>query len=292
MVGHREQGTRMGRGRHSTLDAIAALPWPVGLALGILGFALIRYGAPAWLAGRGGMFGEAFANNTHFFALFAWIVLAACTMASGASYLGARRRRRLLDTRTDLDSIAALGWRDFERLVGEAFRRRGYTVEETGLGGADGGIDLILSRDGQRTLVQCKHWKRERVPVNVVREMYGLLAHHKAHAVQIAAMGGFTRDSERFAEGKPIALMDGKTLLSMIREVQGTPSHPSSASAAVEATPTLAGTSGSGPPCPRCAAPTVLRRNRQRDSVFWGCSRFPTCRGTEATQSIKVSEHV
>lgn len=68
----------------------------------------------------------------------------------------------------ELERIAALGWRNFERLVGEAYRRHGYSVEETGLGGADGG----------RVLVQCKQWRRRRVPVNVVREMYGLLAHH------------------------------------------------------------------------------------------------------------------
>jgi restriction system protein len=59
--------------------------------------------------------------------------------------------------------------------VGEAFRRQGYTVEETSLGGADGGIDLILRKDGRRTLVQCKQWKRQRVGVNIVREMAGLL---------------------------------------------------------------------------------------------------------------------
>ncbi len=33
-------------------------------------------------------------------------------------------------------------WQDFERLVGEAFRQRGYRVAETGRGGADGGVAL------------------------------------------------------------------------------------------------------------------------------------------------------
>lgn len=271
----------MGRGRRGTLDHLAALPWPVSLVLGVIGFAVIQYGAPAWFDSHGGVFGQAFAANTRVFSTFAWIVLVGCTFASVASFLGARRRRRLLDTRTDLDSIAALGWRDFERLVGEAFRRRGYTVEETSLGGADGGIDLILSRDGQRTLVQCKHWKRERVPVNVVREMYGLLAHHKAHAVQIAAIGGFTRDAERFAEGKRIALMDGKTLLSMIREVQGKESPPTSTLTA-PADPMAASSefAGSTPLCPQCSATMVLRKNRS-GAEFWGCSRYPACRCTE-----------
>lgn len=42
-----------------------------------------------------------------------------------------------------MDSLREMNWHQFEQLAGEAFRRQGYAVEETGLGGADGGIDLI-----------------------------------------------------------------------------------------------------------------------------------------------------
>ena len=49
-----------------------------------------------------------------------------------------------------------MSWREFEMLVGEAFRRRGCFVEETGLGGKDGGIDLVVSKGGRKELVQCK----------------------------------------------------------------------------------------------------------------------------------------
>lgn len=170
-------GVRMGRGRRSVLDELTVLPWPVGLVVGVLGFALIRYGVPAWASRQPGLLAQAVGQNDAF-ATLAWVVLAGCALVSLFSWLDARRKRRLLDAQTGLASIAALGWQDFERLMGEAFRRRGYTVEESGLGGADGGIDLILRKDGRRTLVQCKQWRRRKVPVNVVREMYGLLSHH------------------------------------------------------------------------------------------------------------------
>lgn len=88
------------------------------------------------------------------FTLCAWLVLVLCALASLASFFDARRKRRLLNTRTGLDSIAARNWRDLERLVGEAFRRQGYTVQECALGG----IDLILRKGGKRMLVQCKQW--------------------------------------------------------------------------------------------------------------------------------------
>ena len=75
-----------------------------------------------------------------------------------------------------------MNWRDFELLVGEAFRLRGYTVTETGGGGADGGIDLQLTRGGETFLVQCKQWKAYKVSVNVVRELYGVMAAQAAAA--------------------------------------------------------------------------------------------------------------
>ena len=166
----RGQGIRMGRGRRGFFDDLIKLPWPVALAVGMLGYAAIRHGIPAFFARQGGPFGQAFASQSDVFAPLAWMFLAACTLCALVAFANARKRRRLLDTQTGLDSIAAIGWRDFERLVGEAFRRQGYSVEETGLGGADGGIDLILRKDSRRTLVQCKHWRR-RLSLRRIRSM-------------------------------------------------------------------------------------------------------------------------
>jgi restriction system protein len=43
-------------------------------------------------------------------------------------------------------------------LLCEAFRRQGYTVKENSAGGPDGGIDLVLTKDNETTLVQCKNF--------------------------------------------------------------------------------------------------------------------------------------
>lgn len=34
-----------------------------------------------------------------------------------------------------------------------------------------------------------------------------------------------------------------------------------------------------GPECPKCGAETRLRRTRQGNKPFWGCSEYPACRG-------------
>src|SRR5690606_8161893 len=139
-------------------------------------------------------------------------------------------------------------------------------------------------KGGQRTLVQCKQWRRRQVPVNVVREMYGLLAHHGAHAVRIAALGGFTRDAARFAADKPIDLIDGETLFAMIRSVQNTSRETGDASISVSSLvhariePVLHAPNPPepvAPECPRCGEGMVERTNRFTGTRFWGCAGYP-----------------
>lgn len=263
----------MGHAKGGLVDALAALPWPVGVLFGIGGFTLIRFGLPALL--QGNSFGQAIVPVA---SLMSWVLLVMGLLGALMSWVGQRHRHRLLEAQNGLESIAALGWRHFEQLVGEAFRRRGYAVEETGLGGADGGIDLILRKDDRRVLVQCKQWRRRHVPVNVVREMYGLLAHHGADAVTIACVGTFTRDAATFAQGKPIELIGGEDLARMIREVQAAPTGKVRLAESVVPALTAAASS-TELTCPRCGKAMVVRSNRKTGQKFFGCPAFPVCRG-------------
>ncbi len=62
-------------------------------------------------------------------------------------------------------AVASLTWQEFESLVAEGFRQRGFTVTEKGGAAADGGVDIILARGTERFLVQCKQWRAQQVPV-------------------------------------------------------------------------------------------------------------------------------
>ena len=113
------------------------------------------------------------------------------------------RRRARQNLVTDVaqskatDVLDGMSWREFELLVGEGFRLRGYQVVETGGGGADGGVDLVLTKPGknggEKFLVQCKQWRAFKVGVDVVRELYGVMAAR-------GATGGFVVTSGRFTE--------------------------------------------------------------------------------------------
>ena len=201
-----------------------------------------------------------------------WVATA--ILVAGLTGIARRQWRRFLLSRADsLESIRQLDWADFERLVGEAYRRQGFTVVERGGPQPDGGIDLQLSRGSERVVVQCKHWRNRQVPVQRVRELLGVVTAEGADRGVLVATNGFTRDAIAFAVGKPLELIDGDALIKLSRR-QAVPANPKSTEVQTVA-----------PTCPACGKAMVLRtarRGEQVGSQFWGCSSFPACRGTRA----------
>lgn len=183
-----------------------------------------------------------------------------------------------LDRQTGIDSIRDEGWQDFELLLSEFFRRRGYTVEQTSADGPDGGVDQRLFKDGEKTLVQCKHWKVERVGVKVVRELLGVMTSESAQHGIVVTSGSFTPDAREFAQKNRIRLISGRELEKLIRSVQkpGSRATQSPEQRRID-------TSTATPSCPKCGGAMkrrTARRGPNTGSMFWGCSRYPKCRGT------------
>jgi restriction system protein len=85
----------MGRGRTHFFEALAALPWPVGLGAGAFGWLAIAHGIP-WVFGRqGGAMTPVFVAGSHPLMPLAWVFLGLCVMAAASSFFAARRKRRL-----------------------------------------------------------------------------------------------------------------------------------------------------------------------------------------------------
>lgn len=213
--------------------------------------------------------------------------------------------KSLLHNRTKtLEDVRNMSWRDFETFVGEVFRRQGYSVQETGGGGADGGIDLILRRGREKVLVQCKQWRTYQVGVKIVREMYGLMMALRADRVIIVSVGSYTKDAADFARGKPIELIDGDKLLKLRNEQdeierECTPDRLRECTKVIEdhvrwskgeqesgrSKPCAvkpAGQSQKIPSCPRCNTLMILRTAKKGANAgkqFWGCARYPECKG-------------
>jgi len=251
--------------RTSFLDDLITLPWWFSLALAaVVYFGLkfylptVQFQSPAFQG-----IGKAFPNMA---GIFASIFI----FTAAISAYHAWRRGELLDRQTSVNSIMAISWKDFEYLVSEAYRRQGYSVQENTGDGADGGIDLVLNKDGNRLLVQCKNWKSSKVGVSTVRELFGVVTAEGASEGIVVCSGQYTNDALEFAKGKPITLVDGAALTRLIGGVQKSP----------QIRETVKDTA-----CPVCQSPMVIRtarRGKNAGNSFWGCSRYPRCKGTRA----------
>jgi restriction system protein len=221
----------------------------------------------------GNIFLKALAQNSEIFARMAGLVV---LVTGFTASLKKWERRHIFNRQTGINTIRDLGWRDFELLIGEAYRRQGYQVTETGGGGADGGIDLVLHGRGEHVLVQCKQWKVFKVGVKPIRELYGVLTAERADRAIFVTSGVYTQEARNFAAGKPLELIDGERLCKMIAPVRNQQTIKVDASPPAPMNP---------PACPICRSPMVLRtakRGENAGSQFWGCSTFATtkCKGT------------
>ncbi len=138
-------------------------------------------------------------------------------------------------------------------------------------------MDLVLRKGNEKFLVQCKQWRAFKVGVDVVRELYGVMAAKGAAGGFVVTSGRFTDEATSFAAGRNVKLVDGPKLHGLIKQVQaskGADTEPSFAPPARSAT---------APACPRCSKPMVKRvakRGANAGGEFWGCSGYPACRGT------------
>ncbi len=273
------------------LDAAARLPWWAGVALAIGSYVLLHRMATPVQVTQSARVGALMAQSvvTGLAAAGQYLVPLVCLVGAALSIWRRKQRAGLVQDVAQAQSATALNgmsWREFEMLVGEAYRLQGYRVAETGGGGADGGVDLALEKSGERFLVQCKRWKALKVGVDVVRELYGVMAANGATGGFVVTSGRFTEDAQAFAQGRNVQLVDGPELLQMIKRAkQSLVTNPQQPGAAAQVT-----SSGvvAGPACPQCGANMVKRTARKgarAGADFWGCSKFPTCRGVRASDA-------
>ena len=86
----------------------------------------------------------------------------------------------------------------FEKEVAKWFIQKGYSAIITKYNG-DGGVDIILKKDGVTEFVQCKHYKDQNVPVATVRELFGVMASEKVTKGYVVSICGLTQGAASFA---------------------------------------------------------------------------------------------
>jgi restriction system protein len=123
----------------------------------------------------------------------------------------------------DLLAISGLAQKEVERVVAEAYRRRGYQLVVLATSGTQPDGGMMLTKATQRLLLQCKYWNTRKIAEMPVRELYGMMAAHDANAGILITSGSFTLEASRFAGYGSIQLIDGPRLLAMLRDNEAAP---------------------------------------------------------------------
>ena len=221
----------MARKKNSTaadlMDLVALLPWWVGCAFAVMSYVLLHRVATqdVSMTTTPGQVGTAVSHAiwTALALVGQYVLPLLCLAGAAVSSYGRKKRKDLVATVTSspaADILDGITWKEFELLVGEAFRLKGYQVTEYGGSGPDGGVDLVLRKGSEKYLVQCKQWKAFSVGVNIVRELYGVMAASGAAGGFVVTSGRFTKEASAFANGRNVKLLDGPRLHEMIKQAR------------------------------------------------------------------------
>jgi hypothetical protein len=101
----------------------------------------------------------------------------------------------------------------FERATAEVLNKHQFNAVVTP-GSGDGGVDIVVTRNGLKGVVQCKA-HMARIGPHVVRDLYGGIHHRGASFGIIVSLGGFSRGAAEFARDKPILFLDTDDLIAM-----------------------------------------------------------------------------
>lgn len=174
---------------------------------------------------------------------------------------------------------------DFEREIANYYIKLGYEVEHKGGYTADGGIDIIVHKEGKTSLVQCKRFaKNYPVGVELVRAHHGVVAQMNADNGIFVTTSSFTPDAVKFANSASMDLVDGNDLNAMIKIIPPK-LEPASILPTISPLPQEGSTTPNLPSCPICGGSMILRTAHHGDhagSQFWGCSLFPKCNGVRS----------
>lgn len=108
----------------------------------------------------------------------------------------------------------------FEQLITNLFNAMEFDAHPTQRS-KDGGVDCIAyykkSVVGGKYVIQATRWTRT-VQVDAVRDLFGAMDHERANKGILITTSTFGPACHKFADGKPLQLIDGSGLLALIEE--------------------------------------------------------------------------
>ncbi len=217
----------------------------------------------------------------------------------------------------DLDKLLSLSPEEFEGSIAAMYRALGFAVQRTPLSN-DFGRDLILTKDGKTTFVECKRYARDK-PIGrpALQKFYAAIVTMQADAGIVVTTSNFASTAEKFALENNIVLIDGAKLLKLMAQafprsseadtyrqmcrrcgdvvtfdlrkadMKLTCRNEHSVSRDLSKDLLLINLIEETPRCAKCGH--TMRLVNGRRGQFWGCSSYPACRSTRSYERNAIA---
>jgi len=131
-----------------------------------------------------------------------------------------RRKNDALARALAISKVDTLTGIEFENYIAAIFRHQGYKVQDTPKSG-DFGVDLIITKDGQKTAVQVKRYNKS-VNQAAVREVVAgnAMSYYRAEKTMVVTNSYFTKSVYQLAAAHHCELVDRDVLAVWIKEFQ------------------------------------------------------------------------
>lgn len=129
----------------------------------------------------------------------------------------------VLSTLDQRPNLMDLSPKEFENLITNLFTKMGLETRQN-QASRDGGVDCVAFDNrpifGGKVVIQAKRYKNT-VGVSAVRDLFGTVQNEGASKGILVTTSGYGGASFAFASGKPLELLDGANLLSLLADYTG-----------------------------------------------------------------------
>lgn len=167
---------------------------------------------------------------------------------SGIYVLYKKRRENNLKNST-IKKIDNMSGEEFEEFLQVVFKNMHYKTMLTPITG-DYGADLLVKKNGVKTVIQAKRWKNT-VGVEAVQQVVASMRYYKATDAMVITNNYYSQNAINLAKANNVRLWDRGDVIKLIKSGE----------------------------CPKCGADLLVRKGPY--SEFLGCSNYPRCKYTE-----------
>lgn len=119
----------------------------------------------------------------------------------------------------DMRQIDKMSGLTFEKYLRYLYEKMGYRVTPTADNG-DYGADLIIEKDGIKTVIQAKRYYKHPVGLEAVQQVVAAKQHYHCQRAQVVTNSVFSQAAWNLAKSNHVWLVDRKRLEQMIFEMK------------------------------------------------------------------------